>query len=170
MMDHEYDKTSSDHCVFVKKFPGGKYIILLLYVDDMLIVGHDKNDIQSFKRELSKSFAMKDLVPTKQILGMKIVRDRKNGKLWLSQQKYIEKVLDRFNVKNSKPLSTPLAGHFRLSSKDYPINEYEKEEMQKIPYSFPVGSLMYVMVCTRPNIAHEVGVVSHFLANPRKEH
>ena len=169
-MDHRYDKTFSNHCVFVKKFPGGKYIILLLYVDDMLIVGHDKNDIQSLKRELSKSFAMKGLVPTKQILGMKIVRDRKNGKLWLSQQKYIEKVLDRFNVKNSKPLSTPLAGHFRLSSKDYPINEYEKEEMQKIPYSFPVGSLMYVMVCTRPNIAHEVGVVSHFLANPRKEH
>jgi len=44
MMDHGYDKTSSDHCVFVKKFPNGKYIILLLYVDDMLIVGHDKND------------------------------------------------------------------------------------------------------------------------------
>jgi len=65
MMDHVYDKTYSDHCVFVKKFPNGKYIILLLYVDDMLIVGHDKNDIQSLKRELSKSFAMKDLGPTK---------------------------------------------------------------------------------------------------------
>ena len=59
------DKTSSDHCVFVKKFPNKKYIILLLYVDDMLIVGHDKNDIQSLKRELSKSFAMKDLGPAK---------------------------------------------------------------------------------------------------------
>ena len=55
-MDHGYDKTSSDHCVLVKKFPNGKYIILLLYVDDMLIVCHDKNDIQSLKRELSKSF------------------------------------------------------------------------------------------------------------------
>ena len=83
-MDHVYDKTSSDHCVFVKKFPNGKYIILLLYVDGMLIVGHDKNDIQSLKRELSKIFAMKDLSPAKQILDMKIVRDRKNGKLWLS--------------------------------------------------------------------------------------
>jgi len=45
MMGHRYDKTSSDHCVFVKKFPNGNYIILLLYVEDMLIVGHDKNDI-----------------------------------------------------------------------------------------------------------------------------
>jgi len=68
----------------VKKFLNGKYIILLLYVVDMLIVGHNKNDIQILKRELSKSFAMKDLGPTRQILGMKILRDRKNEKLWLS--------------------------------------------------------------------------------------
>ena len=75
---------------------------------------------------------MKDLGPAKQILGMKIVRDRKNGKLRLSQQKYIEKVLKRFNMKNLKPVNTPLAGHFKLSSKDYPTSEYKKEEMQKI--------------------------------------
>jgi len=91
MIDHGYNKTSFDHCVFVKKFPNGKYIILLLYVDDMLIVGHDKNGIQSLKREFIKSFEMKDLGPTKQILGMKIVRDRKNGKLWLSQQNILRR-------------------------------------------------------------------------------
>ena len=91
MIDHGYNKTSFDHCVFVKKFPNGKYIILLLYVDDMLIVGHDKNGIQSLKREFIKSFEMKDLGPTKQILGVKIVRDRKNGKLWLSQQNILRR-------------------------------------------------------------------------------
>ena len=169
-MDHEYDKTFSDHCVFFKKFPNEKYIILLLYVDDMLIVGHDKNDLQSLKRELSKSFAMKDLGPAKQILGMKIVCDRKNGKLWLSQQKYIEKVLQRLNMKNSKPVSILFVGHFKLSSKDCPTSEYHKEEMQKISYSSVVGSLMYAMVCTRLDIAHVVGVVSRFLSNLGKEH
>ena len=60
------------------------FVILLLYVNDMLIVGHDAAKIQKLKRELSKSFAMKDLGPAKQILGMKIVRDRKKKKLWLS--------------------------------------------------------------------------------------
>jgi len=70
MMDHRYDKTSSDNYVSVKKFPNGKYIILFLYVDDMLIVGHNKNDIQSFKRDFSKSIAMKDLGLAKQILGV----------------------------------------------------------------------------------------------------
>jgi hypothetical protein len=81
MVDHGYDRTTSDHCVFVKKFFDGEFIILLLYVDDMLIVGRDTSKIDKLKKELSKSFSMKDLGSAKQILGMKISRDRKSGKL-----------------------------------------------------------------------------------------
>jgi len=58
---------------------------VLLYVDDRLIASHDMNDIQSLKIDLSKSLAMKDLIPTKQIFSMIIVCDKKNGKLWFSQ-------------------------------------------------------------------------------------
>ena len=170
MADHRYNKTASDHCVFVKKFSDGNFIILLLYVDDMLIVGHDIQKIESHKKDLSKCFAMKDLGSAKQILGMRITRDRKNGKLWLSQQRYIEKVLERFNMSNSKSVSTLLAGHFKLSSQQCPTSEKEKEEMKKIHYASAVGNLMYAMVCTRPDIAHAVGVVSHFLSNLGKEH
>ena len=170
MEGHGYSKTSSDHCVYVKKFSDGDFIILLLYVDDMLIVGHDTKKIESLKKDLNRSFAMKDLGPAKKILGMSITRDRKNGKLWLSQQKYIEKVLERFSMSNSKPVSTPLASHFKLSSQQCPTSEKEKAEMKKIPYASAVGSLMYAMVCTRPDIAHAVGVVSRFLSNPGKEH
>jgi len=72
---------------------------------------------------------MKDLDPVRQILDMKIVRGRKDRKLWLSHQKYIEKVLDRFNMKNSKTISTPFAGHFKLSLKQCTKSENEKEEM-----------------------------------------
>ena len=67
-------------------------------------------------------------------------------------------------------MSTPLAGHFKLTSQLCPTSEKEKEEMSKVPYSSAVGSLMYAMVCTRPDIAHAVGVVSRFLSNPGKEH
>ena len=84
MMSHRYNRTSSDHCVFTKKFYDDDFIILLLYVDDMLIIGHDSSKIDRLKKELSKSFAMKDLGSVKQILSMKISRDRKNMKLWLS--------------------------------------------------------------------------------------
>jgi hypothetical protein len=128
MVEHGYDKTTSDHCVFVNKFSDGEFIILLLYVNDMLIVGRDTSKIDRLKEELSKSFAMKDLGPARQILGMKISRDRKNGRLWLSQESYIEKVLDRFNMSKAKPASSPLAGNLKLSSKQSPTSENENEE------------------------------------------
>lgn len=170
MGEQGYRKTTSDHCVFFQKFSDGDFIILLLYVDDMLIIGKNASRINQLKKQLSKSFAMKDLGPAKQILGIRITRDRNARKLWLSQEKYIEKVLRRFNMDNAKAVSSPLANHFRLSSKQSPSTEKEKASMQRVPYASAVGSLMYAMVCTRPDIAHAVGVVSRFLSNPGKEH
>ena len=101
---------------------------------------------------------------------MKITHDRKKEKLWLSQERYVQKVLERFNMSNSKPVCSPLASHFKLSSKQCPSSDEERDEMKKAPYASAVGSLMYAMVCTRPDIAHAVGVVSRFLSNPGKEH
>lgn len=72
-------------------YPNGKFIILLIYVDGMLIVDHDKNEIQSLKRELNKSFAMKNLGFAKQILVMRIVREKKNGKLWLPNKDILKR-------------------------------------------------------------------------------
>ena len=111
---------------------------------------------------------MKDLGAAKRILGMQISRDRKKKTLTLSQQAYIEKVLERFQ--NAKPVSTPFAIHFRLSKDMCPKTQDEIDHMSKIPYASAVGSLMYAMVWTRPDIAHAVGVVSRFMENPGKEH
>lgn len=71
---------------------------------------------------------------------------------------------------NSKKVSTPLAAHFKLSASQCPSTPEEKEDMKKVPYASAVGSLMYVMVCTRPDIADAIGTVSKYLSNPRKEH
>ena len=100
-------------------------------------------------KDLGSQFAMKDLGQAQQILGMRIIRDIKNKRLWLSQERYIEKVLNRFNMKDAKPVGTPLATHFKLSIDLCPCNDKEKEEMRKIPYASAVGILMYPMVCTR---------------------
>ena len=81
MMSHGYNITTYDHCMFTRKFFGDDFIILLLYVDNMLIIGHDSSQIDRLKKELSKSFAMKDLGSAKWILSMKISCDRKNRKL-----------------------------------------------------------------------------------------
>jgi len=88
----------------------------------------------------------------------------------MSQEDYIKKVLERFNMHQAKSVHVPLPGHFKLSKTQCPGNEEEREEMSKVPYSSAVGSLMYAMVCTRPDIAYAVGVVSRFLSNPGKEH
>ena len=128
MISHGYNRTTSGHCVFTKRFSDDDFIILLFYVDDMLIIDHGASKIEKLKRELSKSFSMKDLGFAKQILGMKISRDRKNGKLWLSQKAYIEKILERFNMSKAKTISSPLVGHFKLSSKQCPTSEKKKKK------------------------------------------
>jgi hypothetical protein len=170
MSDQGYKKTTSDHCVFVRKFSNDDFIILLLYVDDMLIVGKNISNIDRLKKQLGESFAMKDMGAAKQILGIRIMRDRKERKLWMSQEHYIERVLQRFQMENSKAVNTPLATHFKLSYKQSPSSEDETFDMKRVPYASAVGSLMYAMVCTRPDIAHAVGTVSRFLSNPGREH
>ena len=78
------------------------FIILVLYVDDMLVASKSMVEINRLKTQLARAFDMKDLGEAKQILGMEIHRDMKNGKLWLSQQKYVEKILMRFSMNNVK--------------------------------------------------------------------
>jgi hypothetical protein len=163
-----YKRCDNDHCCYIKKFKGS-YIILLLYVDDMLVAGSDMSEIKKLKRQMSEEFEMKDLGAANQILGMSIFRN-KDGSLTLSQEKYIGKVLEKFSLKDAKIRSTPLGSHFKLSKVQSPKSDEDKKEMAKVPYASAVGSLMYAMVCTRPDIAHAVGVVSRFMSNPGREH
>lgn len=81
----------------MKRYAEGDFIILLLYFDDMLIVWNGTKMIALLKKSLSKSFVMKDLGPAKQMLDMKISRDRSNKLFWLPLERYIEKVLKIFN-------------------------------------------------------------------------
>ena len=101
----------------------------------MLIVGKNTSNIDELKKELCKSFSIKDLGHAKHILGMRITRLKDERKIYLSQKKYIEHVLECFNMKNAKAFSTPLAGHMKLSKKMYPTAKGEKESMTKVPYS-----------------------------------
>ena len=119
---------------------------------------------------MSKSFATKDLGPSKQILGMRIERDRSSNRLYLSQEKYIEKVLCKFKMDNAKAVSCPLAAHFKLSTKQCPSTDEKKKKMQHVPYASTVESLMYAMVCIRPDIDHVVSTVSRFMSNPGSPH
>eukprot|EP00253_Pinus_taeda_P034234 PITA_34234 len=170
MMSQNYIRSEYDHCVYFKQLSNGMVIILVLYVDDMLLASKSIIEINRLKAQIARTFDMKDLGATRQILGMEIFRDRSNGKLWLSQQKYIEKILLRFGMNNVKPLSIPLASHFKLSSSLCPSTNEENEYMSRIPYANVVGCLMNVTVCTRPDISHAVRVVSRYMSNLGKQH
>ena len=164
-----FKRCEFDHCCYVKFF-GDSYIILLLYVDDMIIAESSIEEINNLKKKLSKQFAMKNLGAAKQILGMRIIRDKANGTLKLSQLEYEKKVLNRFNMNEAKPVSIPLGSHFKLSKEQSLKKEKERDHMSKVPYASTIGSLMYAMVCTRSGIAHAMGVVSRFMSRPRKQH
>lgn len=82
-----YIRCQADHCCYIKQFDNS-YIILLLYVDDMLIAGANIDEINNLKKQMSEDFAMKDLGDAKQILGMRIVRDRVRGTL----SRYVKKI------------------------------------------------------------------------------
>ena len=114
---------------------------------------------------------MKDLGKAQKILGMEITKGRQSKKLFLSQKEYLKRVLNRFGMnEKTKSVSTPLGPHFKLSADMSPKDEDEREYMSRVLYTNDVGSLMYAMVCTRPNISQAVGVVSKYMHDSGKEH
>ncbi|GKB32418.1 retrotransposon protein, putative, ty1-copia subclass, partial [Tanacetum coccineum] len=133
--------------------------------DDMLIACKSKVEIGSTKSLFKKEFDMKELGEAKKILGIEIVRDRSRKILRVSQSGYVSKILNNFIIDNGKLVKMSLGGHFKLSLKDCPVKDYDVERMSKVPYANAVGSLMYLMVCMRPDIAYAVSIVSRYLAN-----
>ncbi|KAL6996159.1 hypothetical protein U1Q18_052512 [Sarracenia purpurea var. burkii] len=110
------------------------------------------------------------ITPAQQILGMKIFRDRKVRKVWLSQEKYVERVIAKFNVKYVKHVSTLLVRYFKLRKNTCPSSKEERENMEAISYSSAVGSLIYATVSTWLDIARIVSVARKFPSNPVKDH
>ena len=171
MKGQRYTRSKFDHCVYFQKLQEGTFIYLLLYVDDMLIASKSKVEIERLKTQLNLEFEMKDLGEAKKILGMEICRDRAHGRVSLSQKQYLKKVLQQFGMnEQTKPVSTPLASHFKLSAQLSPSTNTEQEYMLQVPYANAVGSLMYAMVCTRPDISQAVSIVSRYMHNPGKGH
>ncbi|KAJ4717014.1 Retrovirus-related Pol polyprotein from transposon TNT 1-94 [Melia azedarach] len=165
-----YTRSPYDCCVYYSKATNGSLIYLVLYVDDMLIAAENKYDVQKLKDLLSVEFQMKDLGAARKILGMEIYRDRSKKKLFLSQKGYIQKILSRFGMSTTKPIDTPSAANAHLSVAFASKSVEEKEYMSRVPYASAVGSLMYAIVCSRPDLAQSVSVVSRFMGEPGKEH
>ncbi|OAE31211.1 hypothetical protein AXG93_4188s1020 [Marchantia polymorpha subsp. ruderalis] len=130
--------------------------------DSCLYFNSSTSKISELKKILSKEFDMKDLGDSKRVLGINIIRDKKNYSLALSQRSYLKRLVDKFAMKNAKPVTQLLASHFSFSAS-------QCQHQQSNPYSSAVGTVMYTMVCSRPDIAHAISVLSRYMSNPGKD-
>ena len=136
---------------------------LLVYVDDILIAAPDLAAVKTIKSKLSASFDAHDLGPAEFFLGMSITRDRPNKALKLAQPLLTTEILSDYGMLDCAPKSTPLSSTAKVTGD----GELLAAEM---PYRQLVGSLLYLSVCTRPDIAHAVGALSKYLAAPTTDH
>ena len=113
---------------------------------------------------------MKDLGEAAYILGIKIYRDRSKRLLALSQKTYLEKILKRFNMENSKKWFLPVPRGSRLSVTQCPVTTKDRREMFIVPYASTIGSIMYAMLSTRPDVALAISLTNRFQSNPGNEH
>ncbi|KAL0296315.1 UNVERIFIED_CONTAM: Retrovirus-related Pol polyprotein from transposon TNT 1-94 [Sesamum radiatum] len=160
MLSNGFKINDCDKCVYVKSTQHS-FIIVCLYVDDMLIMGSNRDIILTTKKILTKHFDMKDMGLADVILGIKI--SKTSDGLALSQSHYVETILKKFKAYESPPAKTPVDLNLHLAkNKDEPECQIE--------YSRIIGSLMYIMNCTRPDIAYAVNKLSRFTSNPSKDH
>ena len=123
-------------------------MILILYVDDLLLLGEDLSKIEDVKCQLGKLYQMKDLRPASSYLGIWITRDCSNWVLWINQQAYIENALKRFKLLGANNTNTPLPVRIHLQKSGELVAIDTKTYYQQM-----IRTLIYAAIGTRPNIA-----------------
>ena len=130
------------------------------------MIGNDVSVLQSIKIWLFKNFSMKDLGEATYILGINIYRDRPKRLLGLSQSTYIDKMLKRFSMDQSKRGYAPMVSGITLSKPLCSQTQDERTHRSMIPYASTIGSIMHAMLCTRPDVSYALSVTSRYQSNP----
>ncbi|GKA88263.1 retrotransposon protein, putative, ty1-copia subclass [Tanacetum coccineum] len=159
-----FTQNHDEPCVYMKASKSN-VTFLILYVDDILIMGNHIPMLQDVKSYLGKCFGMKDLGEAAYIFGIKILRDKSRTLIGLCQSAYIEKILKRFYMKNSKRESIPMQEKIKLSKSQGASTPVEVKRMQNVPYASAIGSIIYVVRCTRLDIAFAQNITSRFQQN-----
>ncbi|KAI8424616.1 hypothetical protein MSG28_003049 [Choristoneura fumiferana] len=156
-----YIKSKLEPCLYVNSSNGLKTIIAL-YVDDFFLFSNDEQETKRIKQELSSQFKLKDLGQVKQCLGMNVNIDKQNNVITLDQESYIDQLLHRFNMTESKVAETPMEEKLNL--------EKASDCKSEFPYQQLIGSLMYLAVLTRPDIMYALSYMSQFNNSYNEQH
>jgi len=162
-------RCEQDQSMYVRQENGEK-LLVAVYVDDLVIASSNRKEMADIKMRLTTAYQMTDLGDIHFCLGIRIDRNRQEGWIRLSQEQYVRDILERYNMTGCKKQATPMETGMRLTSGgDQPEGD-EAGDMSRVPYASAVGSLMYAMLGTRPDLAFSVSVVSRYTSNPRHEH
>ena len=157
-----YNVSAADPGLFIK--PGPEPVYLLTYVDDMLTISKRTAVVEEAKAKIMSAFEARDMGEASTFLGMDIHRDRAARTIALTQNRLTRDLISKFGMEECKPLSVPLSPATKLTKNGEPL------DTNIYGYSQLVGSLMYLSVCTRPDIAQAVGALARYMANPTVSH
>jgi hypothetical protein len=157
--------SDADPGLFYCLHEAGGRIYLLVYVDDLLIAAHSLDEINFVKSMVKAAFDTRDLGEATAFLGMSIVRDRAARTIKLAQGAMVVELVDKYGLADAKEKSVPLSPSTQLSSASG-----ELLDTAEYTYSALVGSLLYLSVCTRPDIAFGVGALAKYMAKPTTAH
>lgn len=162
MLNNAFKTSEHDSCLYVQHHKNSAKVFLFLYVDDILLISNSVEKISEIKCLLSGEFDIVDLGQVEKFLGIEIERDFKNKRLMLHQKTYIQSVLNKFNMMDCKSVSTPCEVGLKLEKSDQMSSKY--------PYRELIGCLIYLVICTRPDLAFAVSYFSQFQNNSNDEH
>ncbi|PIL28349.1 hypothetical protein GSI_09500 [Ganoderma sinense ZZ0214-1] len=159
-----YKRLTNDAGLYIyKRHSDGELVVVIVYVDDALFCGRDKKLVALLKARFMKKWECRDLGDAKEFLRMRITRIGR--KIFLDQRAYLEKVLDRCGMMNARPALTPLpAGYIPAPNTGQATPEL-RSRYQKV-----IGSLLYLMLGTRPDLAFAVTKLAQHAANPTEDH
>lgn len=160
LLANGFARSKADQCLYTK-FEHGKWMYVLMYVDDLIVVHESDDAVVKFAKLMNKHFTVNDLGEVSYYLGIQIEREA-DGSFLLSQSAKIAAILDQFGMKDTKGVSTPMDTAYPKLEGEYdllPDNEL---------YRKAVGAMLYVATTTRPDIAAAIGILCRRVSNPRQ--
>lgn len=166
LLEQGFAQSRVDPCVYTKDLnqPTGDQAVIVVWVDDILIAASNASFMKAIKVKMNLTFKMKDLGKVSWFLGIQFLHDPRDGSITMSQSQYIEKLLLKFGMHDCKPKYTPC---------DVNLNKFCDEPAEPADekmYKEMVGSLIYLMTATRPDLCYIVTRLSQYMARPTLNH
>jgi hypothetical protein len=153
---------NSKACLFINN---NTKVIICLYINDLAIIAPSEIIFNDFIKLISQDFKIKNLGVIKDYLGIDINLNTNQGFIKLSQETYINKILNKYNFQDAKTKSSPMDSYLKLE-----LNKEQASKEQIKLYQMLIGSLLYIMLSTRADIAFAVIKLARYASNPSNTH